>query len=563
MRGAVRSGLRLLQRPRLRVVLAVLLIATAWAAPRAVALRGVHMVGILGYDDMAEHLLFLDNLTKQSTLERAPGSSARAVQRRKLQWPEGMFQVARIPATIFGPASIWTTQLTNGLFTALLALAVAGLGRALGGRTATLAALLVMLCPALVASSWYFHLDYPLVAMVAMGLLLLLHSDGFSRWSPSLSFAAWSALGVWVKPTYVIYLLAPSVWAAVRGLRRAPRRGRWALRFAAVVGLFMVVMALVYAPDPKELWQTTHMHLVSSKLPGADISAWSVGWLLSQAVFAAVNYPLPLLLLAVPGLVCLHRRGAPPAAQLLGAFIWGGVLLLTLMSNKLERYTQPLYPALCLVSAWWIATWLRGRWRAAVQLGAAAVFAVVLCLAHLYPLPWNPARLLGLKANGVLDPFRYECRMPGPHRLAQLRRLTWDDRCQLGPLVGQVAGQVVAHTAHGGQVGLSVLRGAPWTPRHLRMEQAVLHSVPGLAQVLPAQMLFAPSIGVLRGVQPDVLRTDTLVVFHRPALDARPWLPGRRVVARRRLEVTCEDEGPVPMAITVSVRAAPAQEARP
>ncbi len=55
----------------------------------------------------------------------------------------------------------------------------------------------------------------------------------------------------------------------------------------------------------------------------------------------------------LPGLWLLHRRRVPlPGREVLLAFIWGSLLILTVAGNRMERYLHPLYPLLCLVGVW-------------------------------------------------------------------------------------------------------------------------------------------------------------------------------------------------------------------
>ncbi|HDH96980.1 MAG TPA: phospholipid carrier-dependent glycosyltransferase, partial [Proteobacteria bacterium] len=89
----------------------------------------------------------------------------------------------------------------------------------LGGRLCGIVAvLLIASYPAVIHDSRNFMLDIPLAAAVIAGFYALLRSDGFRRRGASLAFGVLSGLGVLIKWTYPIYLAAPALVAAAKGL---------------------------------------------------------------------------------------------------------------------------------------------------------------------------------------------------------------------------------------------------------------------------------------------------------------------------------------------------------
>lgn len=444
---------------RRHTLLLVSLVLAALAVPRLLAYQGVSFTAIHQFEDMPHHLLLLDIIAKRQALDEGalrdaalepfPQYKQQASSQLRIQWPPGVQYVASPLARLFGPASIWTVQLTNLLFSLLLAAGVAGLGAALADlRVGLWGAALTALCPALVASSWYLSLDYPLVAMVTVGLLLLWHTRGFTRLNAGLILAVWSAAGMLIKPSYVMYLLGPSIYVAASGLWRArglrPRllvAGRAAAALAVAVTLF----AALSEPSWGEITGTAGEHLVQQGLPAA-MAPWSLEWLTCNIKFAAVNMPWPLLLLALPGVVLLHLRRAGPAGRYLCVVLWCSYAVLTASANKMERYLQPVYPLLCLLAAWWICRWLPARWRTAALAGMMAVAGGTLVWAHLHPTPWLPAEYQSVRRDGgealqgsAYHPLRYELLMPGRAFLDDLRRQRWDSDCDLSPVMDQVS----------------------------------------------------------------------------------------------------------------------------
>ena len=175
----------LLKKPRVRAAILAGVVLAALLLPRLWALRGVSLTSDLRFADSLSHLLNLDRLTRAYTLDAAQLADPFLVEHPGVlklnnlaNWPPGVYHVAFPAAAIFGTMSIWTTQLVNLLFYGVLLVGVFGLGRLLGGwRVGFWAALLTTLCPALVAASWYFTIDFPLVGMAAVGLLLLWFTD--------------------------------------------------------------------------------------------------------------------------------------------------------------------------------------------------------------------------------------------------------------------------------------------------------------------------------------------------------------------------------------------------
>ena len=534
-----------------------LLIVLAVALPRLLVLSGIHVAAVFEFADMADHLYFLDNLAKRHSL---PGVDdpfltmfpETTPDRLAEQWTTGVHHVARLWALRLGTGSLWTTLLTNLLFTAVLVLAVVGLGRSLGSlRVGLWAALLTVLCPALVASTWYFSLDYPLVGMALMGLLLLWKTRGFSLWRWTLAFAVWSALGTVVKPTYAIYVLGPAAWALVHGLRQA--RPRWLVPLRVVAGLAVSLLLVyaIYRPDWDQIYRETRVHFVDRTLPGASIDPFTWEWLLANIKMAAVNYPLPLLLLALPGLALLHTswKRQDPTVKVDRwfwiAFLWSTYLFLTLLANKMERYIQPVYPVFCLLTAYWVVDRVGRRWQTALLSLLAAAFAATLVVSHYHPTPWFPQEQDTIAQSSSLHPFRYEFHMPGKQRLARLRRLGLDSECQLTPMVDQLKAWLATQQRRR-PLGLIYLRD-PARMRKVHPPVFFRRLIPAVTLALPKRIFVVPNLHELPHIPMYLRHAPTLVVIHGPEINAAqlnpPGVePRLKVAARRMLDVTCLGE---------------------
>ncbi len=437
--------------------------------------------------DIEDHLSNTDLLLKRLTLPAAqrqdpyfaahPDALAPTAPAR---WRPGLYLLALPAAALFGVSSIWTTQLTNLLCALLLALGAFLLGRDLGGeRLGLQASLLTLLHPALAGIAWTYGPEVPLTAVTAAGLWLLWRADGLRRRGYALAFGGCCWLGCLIKLTYPAYLTLPALWALARGLRGGPRRAVLA-NAGLALALFGALLCLVLPPPPAEVWRELRVHLLSRGLDAAVIPPWTPGWAGAYAGFAALGFTPPLLALALPGVVWLHRRPREAGKALLLCALWGSYLALTLLASKLERYLHPVYPVVGLASLWWLQARLRPPWGAL----AGAVFAA----SHLYPTPW----LLDPRSDprSLRSPHWYEGRRPGLADLAAVRAGRTSNACDLRPLVGRIV-SLAAGERSARPLGVAYLNGSQ---RAFRPGEDIREDALRLAllQELPGRYVVAP-----------------------------------------------------------------------
>ncbi len=435
---------------RRQIAILLVLILVALVGPRLLLLD-VPLTVNLGFEDVTNHLLNLDLSHRRGQLDARqladPYLEANQVDLLHLNpegWPPGVYTVARPWVGWLGPLSVWTTQLTNLVFWVIMLLGVAGLGWRLGGlRLGLWAALLTALCPGLVASSWYFTLDFPLAAMTTTGLLLLWLTDRFGSWRWCLAFAAWSAAGVLVKPPYGMHMVLPTLAVLGLGLWRGPARWRrigLGLGTAAIsLGIIWLIQPEVLRGISQEIWihTTTPPPEENIDFEFVTIQPWSLRGVLAVPLFVAMKLPYPLLVLALPGLVMAHlRRWRLPMRGMVLALLWGTYFVLTMLVHRQGRYCLPLYPVLCLLTAWWAWTMVSRRWRVRVLTAVTAAYAAVLCLEHWAPTssPWDGAWLSPLTRSGY-----HEMRLPSAQVLDRLRAHTYYQECDLRQLITQIS----------------------------------------------------------------------------------------------------------------------------
>ena len=211
------------------------------------------------------------------------------------------------------------------------------LGRRLAGGTEGVVAAVAFGCaPFVVFSALRFQLDLPLAAMVALALVMIFQTDGFTRLGWSLAAGVVFGIGMLTKPPFAAYVIVPVLLVAASSRHR--RRG------AAYAALAILVGAALSLPwyGPRlfglvpQIANRSFKQAAESGHPDpftATALLLYPTWLTTQLGILAV-----LLLLIGLGVAVARRRWIALAA-LLAPF-----LLFELLQNKNLRYTLPLLP---------------------------------------------------------------------------------------------------------------------------------------------------------------------------------------------------------------------------
>jgi hypothetical protein len=260
--------------------------------------------------------------------------------------------------------------------------AVFRLGRSAGGEaTGAAAALLFATAPFVVFSTLRFQLDLPLAAMVALGLVAVEATAGFTRPGRAAVFGLVCGLGMLTKPTFGLYLLPPAVLVLARGGRRGLAGAALAALVAAALSLPWFgprLFGLGAQVDARAFAQAAEAgHPDPLSLAGLTFYPRLLGY--QVGLGAAVCFGLGLL-------VALRRRRWVLLAAVVAPFV-----VLELIRNKNLRYALPLLGAVAVLAALGLGA-LPGRLRGAaaavlVVLGVAQVGAVA---AGVPPNAWIP-----------------------------------------------------------------------------------------------------------------------------------------------------------------------------
>jgi 4-amino-4-deoxy-L-arabinose transferase-like glycosyltransferase len=201
--------------------------------------------------------------------------------------------------------------MSNCLYLAILLWSVYGIGRQLyGRRVGLLASFLVSFYPILFSISRLSYVDYALTAMAALGIYLLLKTDGFRHRGWSLTFGLGMGLGLLTKWPFIAFAGAPIAYEAWRsgalkrllfvswgGLEGATRLHRLVTSPWFHVLAALALTAVWYIPN----WD---------RLSGFVLGPWLplISWLLLACTFYVVS------------------RKAGQGTNLLSAVLIGGTL---------------------------------------------------------------------------------------------------------------------------------------------------------------------------------------------------------------------------------------------
>jgi 4-amino-4-deoxy-L-arabinose transferase-like glycosyltransferase len=292
----------------------------------------------------------------------------------------------RIPSLLGALAAVWLTFWCAGAF---LETGAALLAAALLGTT------LLLTAEATIATT-----DAVLAACTlgVQGVLLRLYLAEREKGPPvgtGLALAGWAALGLGIL---VKGPVVPAVAAlTVAGLSLWDRDARWLRGCRPLAGLGVVL--LIVAPWLIAITLKSHGHFFEQSL-GKDFAAKLQGGQESHGAppgyFLALTTVSfwPAILFLLPALGAAWRLRADPAVRFLIVWLVPSWIMFELVPTKLPHYVLPVYPALAMLAAVWVAKapaiaawWERVLFYAApVQfaVGALALAAAPLVLTTLY-----------------------------------------------------------------------------------------------------------------------------------------------------------------------------------
>jgi 4-amino-4-deoxy-L-arabinose transferase-like glycosyltransferase len=260
----------------------------------------------------------------------------------------------------------------NLIFVPLLVLSVYRAGTLLADRRIGLLAVVFVLGAPLLSSQFHtYYLEAPATALAAAAIWLMLESDRFARWKPSLAAGVVVGFGLLTKQVFPFFVAGFVLVMLVRGGWR-----NW--RGFVPFGVAAVVIA---AP-----WYLAHLHDLDASLKYAEVAPDPPRWSAKNAAWfgwVQVNWQLllPLSLLLATGAVVSARRWVRSrdprdyTPELIALLVVAYVGLTYSMGLHAVYYLLPILPAQALLATVWFASLSARRFRLAAT-GLAVVAAV-------------------------------------------------------------------------------------------------------------------------------------------------------------------------------------------
>lgn len=530
--------------PTSRLVYTLLVIAVlgTWVVPRAYVHTGLDLPILDMAADVHDHLVSVDRRRSARRLAQGEGAHISTTlkdafsPRLGLRHPPGVYAVADLWSRHLGPLSLWTTWLTLGLFALVLIVGIVLMGRAMHSLEVGLwAALFCGLCPGLMSHTIALNLDLPLAAMILMGAYLVQASRGLSRTGPTLALALWSMLAIQIKMPYFASLLAPSLLALALGLK--DKRLGWRQAGVLLLSLALVVFGVFHflGDGGKELHSDflTHAEFLAS--PRTYFAERGMDGLLRIAYPVAgiwYNDTWLALLLALPGVIMAHTARARGWRHTILGVLWGTYLFAATVTMRDIRFLLPIYPLLCLLTAWWPAALLPPRWRR-VALGLMALaLGTMLWTEHQFPEQVSTWSERGERLDMTLNPS-----VPSREDLKRLGRLRYSMTNDLRPLAKALDAVLKGQHLPGVLiVSMAVHDGVLPFPTGNLLNTIHLMA----AQLRPEAMVWVSNVeernryhkGAPRPPSPFEASASYLLRIHDPGSDPEKTLPGHKLLQR-------------------------------
>lgn len=330
-------------------------------------------------------------------------------------WPKLVHVAAALVCCAMGLRTLVIVH-CNLIFFAILLFSTCLIGVRCSSRPAgVLAAVIVGLYPAIYGQSRKFGLDFPLAAMTALNVYVLLRTDGFRETGFSLLMGFTMGLGLLTKGQIALYLALPVAYSLLKG----PLPPRGAVRARVVNFMLFLIVALgisaiwwrgIASPLWRAYFATVTDYPFSWAYEYHRQQPLTLRWLLFHAVHCAINVSPFFFAVFVISLVPFFRGNAGGKGILL-AWMLGAYAIWTASNIKRDTDFLPVLPAIALASAIGIMSWSRARVR---QLAAAC--CCIFGLAQYFCVSFSPA---GYRLWTVNNPYGKPCEPDGYDTLFQ------------------------------------------------------------------------------------------------------------------------------------------------
>jgi hypothetical protein len=243
------------------------------------------------------------------------------------------------------PPSIDLMIVTVNLFyLAVLLFSVYGIGKILcNGKAGLLAAFLISMFPLVFGHTRTAMLDFPMAAMSALAVFLLLKSEKFSSAMYSMLAGLGFGIAMLTKETAIIPLAAPALYYFFSSLRSRDKR-----RVIKNSAIFFLFAALLTGAIYLRSESFRHLWFVYSLIK------FKAGVPVTQPFFYIFSFPEftgPLLLLFCLPLVVSHALNAGKRDAILLLCLLVPLIALSTSANFGIRFMLPLSVPVCLICA--------------------------------------------------------------------------------------------------------------------------------------------------------------------------------------------------------------------
>jgi hypothetical protein len=285
------------------------------------------------------------------------------------------------------PRTVQTALDFNTLCLAVILVSVYFLGACRSVLTGALAAVTAACMMPMVQYMRLSRTELPLAAWVALIMLCINMSERFKQFVPALAAGILCGVAMLTNPIALVFLLAPALYALIRGLAESKFSGFRLLNFAVGLIAAFVIFSVWYLPNQEAIrqfllgygfgaqgaaYRVTHPDpLFYPRMLFQDL-----GWPIFVAVFVAIVFAIVSRLAAKAEGVANRRE---LDLWLIVVWVVAAYLVLNLPSDQETRFLLPLLPGAAVLLAVLITS-IRWKWALA---GAAALLALA-CAGGLY-----------------------------------------------------------------------------------------------------------------------------------------------------------------------------------
>jgi len=285
------------------------------------------------------------------------------------------------------PRSVQTALDFNVICLAVLLVSVYFIGARKSLATGVLAAVTVACLIPVLQYMRLSRTELPLAAWVALAILCIQSSERFKWFLPTLAAGAVCGVAALTNPIAMVFLLAPALYALVRGLAESKLEPLRIVNFVIGLAVAFGIAQVWYLPNQEEIqkfllgygfgpqgeafrqghpWFTLYPRLILG----------DIGW--GFLVVAAVA-----IILALLSRVSAQKKNAPTRKPLdvwlIVVWVAAAYIFLNLTRDQQTRFLLPLLPGAAILLGALIASI---RWKAAVAVTAALL--ALACAGGLY-----------------------------------------------------------------------------------------------------------------------------------------------------------------------------------